>query len=96
MNTLRATTCHERTRLVLKNHNALWTTAAFVRRHNIAPAANNLRVDLSAPNELERRPGEGTPRPVELIELRNGKWSAAWFRYSSRFRRCIRGNPHGF
>jgi hypothetical protein len=81
----------------LKNNNELWTSVKLRPRHDIARTADNLRADshpLSSPNELEHRPDEGIPRPIELIELRNGKSSAAWFRYPSRIRRSIRGTPH--
>ena len=98
MNALRATSRHERTSLLLKNNNELWTKVKLAPRHDVARTADNLRVDChpsSAPNELEHRPDKDTPRTLELIELRNGKSSAAWSCYSSRIRRSIRRNLHG-
>ena len=85
----------------MKNNNGLWTTVKLCPHHDIARTADNLRADFhpsSALNELEHPPDQGTPRPIEpiaLIELGNGKPSAAWFRYSAPIRRSIRGNPHG-
>jgi hypothetical protein len=84
--------------LFLKNNNGLWTVVKLGSCHDIACTADNMRADShlsSAPNELEHRPDEGTPRPIELIELRHGKSSAAWSPYSSRIRPSILGSPHG-
>jgi hypothetical protein len=54
---LRATSCQERTSLLLKNNNELWTMVKLGPRHDIARTSDNLRADChpsSAPNELEQ------------------------------------------
>lgn len=86
----------ERTSLLLKNNNGQWMTAKLGSRHDVAQTADNLRADphpSTAPNDLQYGPDEHTRRSIEPTELRNGKSSATWSRYSSPTRRSTRANP---